>query len=83
MVAQRGRPRLYASVSEKMKAYRDSKKLGGAVRVGCYLPMEYRDLLKNFCHETGYSMSEAICFLLDFYYKESGEDTEGEDHEEI
>ena len=69
-MARRGRPRLYASDSEKIKEYRDAKKAGGAVRVGCYLPLEYRDLLRKFCQETTYSMSEAICFFLDSYYKE-------------
>ena len=67
-MARRGRPRRYASDSDKLKAYRESKKLGGAVRVGCYLPLEYRDLLKKFCQETGYTMSEAICFFLDRFY---------------
>jgi hypothetical protein len=69
-VAQRGRPRLYASVNEKLKAYRDSKKLGGAVRVGCYLPVEYKDLLGKFCKEMNYTISEAICYFLDLHYGE-------------
>ena len=79
-MAKRGRPRRYTSDKEKMKAYRDLKKHGGAVRVGCYLPVEYRDLLKKFCQETNYTMSEALCFLLDCYYQEPGEDIKGEDY---
>ena len=73
-MARRGRPRRYASDNEKLKAYRDAKKAGGAVRVGCYLPLEYKDLLKKFCQETGYSMSEAICFLIESYYNKETTD---------
>lgn len=74
-MAKRGRPRLYASESEKMKAYRESKKAGGAVRVGFYLPSEYKELLKRFCEENHMSMSEAVCCFLDEQY--STEETDG------
>ncbi len=67
-MAKRGRPRLYNSISEKMKAYRDSKKQGGAVRIGCYLPLEYKELLSQFCKENSMTMCDAICYLLDSQY---------------
>jgi hypothetical protein len=59
-----------------MKAYRETKKLGGAVRVGCYLPEEYKDLLAEFCKETNFTIAESICYLLDMYYKDA--DTDGD-----
>ena len=66
-MAKIGRPRMYNSATEKMKAYRESKKRGGAVRLDCYLPSEYREQLVDVCKETGSSFGEGICFLLDFY----------------
>ena len=59
---------MYASESEKMKAYRESKKAGGAVRIGCYLPSEYKELLNRFCKENNMTMGDAICYLLDERY---------------
>ena len=69
-MAKRGRPRIYASVSEKMKAYRESKKAGGAVLISCYLPTEYKELLSRFCQENNMTMGDAICYLLDEKYGE-------------
>lgn len=77
-MAKRGRPRLYASESEKMKAYRESKKAGGAVRVGFYLPMEYKELFSRFCRENNMSMCDAVCFFLDEAYRGEGQ-SGGED----
>ena len=71
-MAKRGRPRLYASESEKMKAYRESKKAGGAVRVGFYLPAEYKELLSRFCRENNMTQCEAICYFLDEEYSGEG-----------
>ena len=73
MAGKRGRPRLYNSVSEKMKAYREAKKQGGAVRVGCYMPIEYKELLSRFCKENHMTICEAICYFLDIQYPEEGE----------
>lgn len=67
-LAQRGRPRIYNSYREKMRAYRETKKQGGAVRIDCYLPSEYKELLEQLCAETKSSMGEGICYLLDFYF---------------
>ena len=67
-MADRGRPRKYASVSEKLKAYRESKKQGGAVRIGCYLSQEYKDLLDRFCEENKLTKGGAICYFLDLHY---------------
>ena len=53
-----------------MKAYRESKKAGGAVRVGFYLPSEYKELLSRFCRENHMSMCEAVCLFLDEVYRE-------------
>lgn len=78
-MTRRGRPRRYASVSEKMKAYREAKKLGGTVRIGCYLPEEYKDLLKKFCKETSFTIAEAISYLLDMYYRNERDAGEGGD----
>ena len=75
-MAKRGRPRLYDSVSEKMKAYRDSKKLGGAVALNCYLPVEYRDLLRKFCEESHLTLGDAICYLLDLHYPDRPDEDE-------
>ena len=72
-MAKRGRPRIYASESEKMKAYRESKKAGGAVRIGCYLPAEYKELLSRFCKENNMTMCDAICYFLDEQYGEEAE----------
>ena len=71
-MAKIGRPRMYNSATEKMKAYRESKKQGGAVRLDCYLPSEYREQLIEVCRETGSSFGEGICFLLDFYFEKKG-----------
>ena len=68
-MAKRGRPRIYASEEEKMKAYRESKKQGGAVRLGCYLPLEYKKLLIRFCKENNMTQCDAICYLLDMQYE--------------
>lgn len=64
-MAKRGRPRIYASEKEKHKAYRESKKQGGAVQMSCYLPLEYKELLKRFCKENNMTLGNAICYLLD------------------
>ena len=64
-MAKRGRPRIYASEKEKMKAYRESKKQGGAVRIGCYLPLEYKERLSRFCKRNGMTICDAICYFLD------------------
>ena len=69
-MAKLGRPRIYASVSEKMKAYRESKKAGGAVQINCYLPTEYKGLLSRFCRENNMTMGDAICYFLDEEYGE-------------
>lgn len=69
-VAKRGRPRIYASVSEKKKAYREAKKEGGAVLISCYLPVEYKELLSRFCKENNMTMCDAICYFLDEQYAE-------------
>lgn len=52
-----------------MRAYRETKKQGGAVRIDCYLPSEYKELLEQLCVETKSSMGEGICYLLDFYFE--------------
>ena len=75
-MAKRGRPRIYASESEKMKAYRESKKAGGAVRIGCYLPAEYKELLSRFCKENNMTMCDAICYFLDEQYSEEKDSEE-------
>lgn len=67
-MAKRGRPRIYASEKEKLKAYRESKKRGGSVRMGCYLPLEYKKLLLRFCEENNMTLGNAICYLLDIQY---------------
>ena len=69
-MVQRGRRRIYESDSEKMKAYRQSKKDGGSIYVGCYLPSEYRKQLRQMCRETNFTISGAICYLLDLYYSD-------------
>ncbi len=51
-----------------MRAYREMKKQGGAVRIDCYLPSEYKQLLEQLCKETNSSTGEGICYLLDFYF---------------
>ena len=56
-----------------MRAYRETKKQGGAVRIDCYLPLEYKDLLEQVCAETNSSMGEGICYLLDFYFENQQE----------
>ncbi len=73
-LAQRGRPRIYNSYRDKMRAYRETKKQGGAVRIDCYLPLEYKDLLEQVCAETNSSMGEGICYLLDFYFENQQEE---------
>ncbi len=73
IIRKRGRPRIYASVSEKMKAYRESKKQGGAVRIGCYLPLEYKELLSRYCKENNLTMCEAICYFLDLQYADEAD----------
>ena len=75
-MAKRGRPRLYDSVSEKMKAYRESKKQGGAVLLNCYLPTEYKELLYKFCQESNLTLGDAICYLLDLHYPDSPDEGE-------
>ena len=50
-----------------MRAYREMKKQGGAVRIDCYVPSEYKELLERLCTEANSSMGERICYLLDFY----------------
>ena len=62
-----GRPRMYNSATEKMKAYREAKKQRGAVRLDCYLPSVYRERLVDVCREARSSFGDGICFLLDFY----------------
>ena len=52
-----------------MRAYRETKKQGGAVRIDCYLPSEYKELLEQLCTETNSSLGEGICYLLDFYFE--------------
>ena len=76
-MAKRGRPRIYASEKEKSRAYRESKKLGGAVLISCYLTAEYKELLSRFCRENNMTMGDAICYLLDEKYaeEENNEDT--------
>ena len=69
-MAKRGRPRIYASEKEKSRAYRESKKLGGAVLISCYLPLEYKELLRRFCKENNMTICNAICYLLDLQYEE-------------
>ena len=68
-MAQRGRPKIYNSCKEKMRAYRETKKQGGAVRLDCYVPFEYKKLLDQLCEENNSSMGEEICYLLDFYFE--------------
>ena len=68
-MAQRGRPRIYNSYKDKMRAYREMKKQGGAIIIDCYLPSEYKELLEQVCAETNSSMGEGICYLLDFYFE--------------
>lgn len=51
-----------------MRAYREMKKQGGAVRIDCYLPSEYKQLLEQLCKETNSSTGEGMCYLLDFYF---------------
>ena len=60
-----------------MKAYRESKKAGGAVRVGFYLPAGYKELFSRFCRENHMSMCDAVCYFLDEQYgmEERGEDS--------
>lgn len=53
-----------------MKAYRESKRQGGSVHLGCYLPAEHRELLRQFCEEQHLSLGGAICYLLDLHYPE-------------
>lgn len=52
-----------------MRAYRELKKQGGAVRIDCYLPSEYREKLEELCKENKSSIGEGICYLLDFYFE--------------
>jgi hypothetical protein len=52
-----------------MKAYREAKKLGGTVRIGCYLPEEYKELLTKFCKDSNFTIAEAISYLLDMHYR--------------
>ena len=51
-----------------MRAYREMKRQGGAVRIDCYLPYEYKELLEQICAKTNSSMGDGICYLLDFYF---------------
>ena len=51
-----------------MRAYREMKKQGGAIRIDCYVPSEYKNLLEKLCAENNSSMGEGICYLLDFYF---------------
>ncbi len=73
-LAQRGRPRIYNSYRDKMRAYRETKKHGSAVRINCYIPLEYKDLLEQICAETNSSMGKGICYLLDFYFENQQEE---------
>ena len=38
------------------------------MHIGCYLPLEYRELLRRFCEESHLTLSGAICYLLDLHY---------------
>lgn len=69
MARPMGRPRIYDSPAEKMRAYRASKKQKGAMRIDCYLPSKYWDRLTLVRQETGSSLSRGICFLLDRYFE--------------
>ena len=73
MAGKRGRPRLYASDKEKMKAYREGKKRNGAVRVGFYLPLEYKELFTRFCQENNMTMCDAVCHFLDLEYRDKAQ----------
>ena len=73
-MAQRGWPRIYNSYKEKMRAYRETKKQGGTVRIDYYLPSKYKELLEQLCAETNSSMGEGICYLLDFYFEKHSDD---------
>ena len=75
-MARKGRRRIYESDREKMKAYRKSKKEGGSVWFGCFLPSEYREQLRQMCRETNFTVSGAICYLLDLYYSDNQGDDE-------
>ena len=66
-LAKRGRLRIF--YKEKMRVYMEMKKQGGAVRIDCYLPSEYKELLKRLCTENNVSMGDGICYLLDFYFE--------------
>lgn len=62
-----GRPRIYSSETEKMRAYRESKRQGGAIRLDCYVPSEYRELLTQLCNDTHQTLGGLICYLVDCY----------------
>ena len=66
----KGRPRLYSSDAEKMRVFRSSKKEAGLVGVRIDIPLEYKQLLDEFCKKTNQTISGAICDLLDRYSKE-------------
>ena len=71
-MAKIGRPRMYKSATEKMKAYRESKKRQGAVRIDCYIPSKYAAMMSIVRHRTEESVSKGICLLLDTYFEKSG-----------
>ena len=67
-----GRPKKYNSAVEKMKAYRESKKRQGAVRIDCYIPSKYAAMMSIVRHRTEESVSKGICLLLDTYFEKFG-----------
>ena len=66
-----GRPKKYDSAAEKMKAYRESKKQQGAVRIDCYIPSKYAAMMNIVRQNAKASVSKGICLLLDTYFKNS------------
>ena len=75
---KKGRPRRYSSDADKMRAFRLSKKEAGLVGVRLDITQEYKQLLDEFCKKTNQTISDAVCDLLDRYYKDECEN-ENED----
>jgi hypothetical protein len=60
-----------------MKAFRHRKKEAGLVGIRLDIPLDYKDLLDEFCESTNQTISGAICDLLDRYAAECKGDDDG------
>ena len=59
-----GRPRQYKNKAEQMRAQRARMKQAGYRDIHASIPVEYKDLLDQFCAATTLTISELICYLL-------------------